>query len=252
MRLIDTVALLPGWLDAENLLRALGPYMLVGLCVIVFAECGLLVGFFLPGDSLLFTAGLFVATGVLTAPLWLVCLLLTACAVLGNLAGYGIGYKAGPALFGRRNSRLFKREYVDRTHAFFEKYGARAIVLARFVPIVRTFITAMAGVGRMNPRRYFAYSLIGGVIWATGVTLLGYWLGGIAFVRAHIELMLVAIVMVSVVPIGFEFLRARWQRARDAQRRPIDDIRADVERDGIEFTREQILRARDDARREPW
>jgi membrane-associated protein len=215
VRLIDTVALLPGWLDAENLLRALGPYMLLGLCVIVFAECGLLIGFFLPGDSLLFTAGLFVATGVLATPLWLVCLLLTACAVLGNVTGYGIGYRAGPALFNRPRSRLFKQEYVERTHAFFEKYGARAIVLARFVPIVRTFITAMAGVGRMDPRRYFAYSLIGGTIWATGVTMLGYWLGGVAFVRAHIELMLVAIVLISVIPIGLEFLRARRQRARE-------------------------------------
>lgn len=218
MHLIHTVALLPGWLDAENLLRDLGPYMLIGLCLIIFAECGLLLGFFLPGDSLLFTAGLFVANDLLKTPLWLVCLLVTVCAVLGNVAGYGIGYKAGPALFDRPRSRLLKREYVDRTHAFFDRYGARAIVLARFVPIVRTFITAMAGVGRMPPRRYFAYSLIGGVVWATGVTLLGYWLGGVAFVRANIELILVAIVLASVVPIGFEYLRARRQAAHGAAR----------------------------------
>jgi len=211
-----TAALLPGWLDPETLLRALGPYMLIGLCAIVFAECGLLVGFFLPGDSLLFTAGLFVATGLLSTPIWLVCLLLTVCAVLGNVVGYGIGYRAGPALFNRPNSRVFRQEYVDKTHEFFEKYGARAIVLARFVPIVRTFITAMAGVGRMDPRRYFTYSVVGGVIWATGVTLLGYWLGGIAFVREHIELMLIAIVLVSVVPIAFEYLRARRLRTRTA------------------------------------
>jgi membrane-associated protein len=211
-----TVALLPGWLDPENLLRDLGPYMLLGLCLIVFAECGLLVGFFLPGDSLLFTAGLFVANDLLKTPIWLVCLLLTVCAVLGNVAGYGIGYKAGPALFNRPDSRLFRREYVAKTHAFFDKYGARAIVLARFVPIVRTFITAIAGVARMEPRRYLTYSLIGGVVWATGVTLLGYWLGSVAFVRDHIELMLVAIVLVSVVPIAFEFLRARREAAREA------------------------------------
>jgi membrane-associated protein len=209
---IHTIALLPSWLDPETLLRALGPFMLAGLCLIVFAECGLLIGFFLPGDSLLFTAGIFVANDLLPAPLWLVCLLVTVCAVLGNVAGYGIGYKAGPALFNRPNSRLFQQKYVDRTHEFFERYGAQAIVLARFVPIVRTFITAMAGVGRMPPRRYFAYSMIGGVIWATGVTLLGYRLGTVAFVRRHIELILVAIVLASVVPIAFEYLRARRKR----------------------------------------
>jgi membrane-associated protein len=205
----DTVALLPGWLDAENLLTGLGPYMLVGLCLIVFAECGLLVGFFLPGDSLLFTAGLFVANGLLPAPIWLVCLLLTVCAMAGNMAGYGIGYKVGPALFNRPNSRLFKQEYVDKTATFFQRYGARAIVLARFVPIVRTFITAMAGVGRMDARRYFTYSLIGGVAWATGVTMLGYWLGTIAIVRSNIELILIGIVLMSVIPIVIEVVRAR-------------------------------------------
>jgi membrane-associated protein len=205
----DAVALLPGWLDAENLLNALGPFMLLGLSLIVFAECGLLIGFFLPGDSLLFTAGLFVATDILQVHIGVVCVLLTVCAVIGNVVGYAIGYKVGPALFNRPNSRLFKREYVDRTHAFFEKYGARAIVLARFVPIVRTFITAMAGVGRMDPRRYFTYSVIGGVAWATGVTLLGFWLGGIAFVRANIELILIFIVALSVMPIIIEVVRAR-------------------------------------------
>jgi membrane-associated protein len=206
---VDTVAILPSWLDAENLLRALGPFMLAGLCLIIFAECGLLIGFFLPGDSLLFTAGLFVANDLLAAPIWLVCLLLTACAVLGNVVGYGIGYKVGPALFNRPTSRLFRREHVDRTHAFFEKYGPRAIVLARFVPIVRTFITAIAGVGRMEPRRYFTYSVIGGVAWATGVTLLGYWLGAVAFVRNNIELLLILIVLLSLLPIVIEVIRAR-------------------------------------------
>lgn len=221
MHVTDTAALLPSLLDAENLLRTLGPYMLPGLCLIIFAECGLLVGFFLPGDSLLFTAGLFVADGVLDVPIWLVCLLLTSCAVLGNVVGYGIGYRAGPALFNRPNSRLFKHEYVARTHGFFDRYGARAIVLARFVPIVRTFITALAGVGRMDRRRYFSYSLIGAVIWAAGVTLLGFWLGKIEFVRGHIDLILVAVVLASVIPIGFEYLRTRRRAA--GRRQPAPD-----------------------------
>ena len=204
----------PSWLDAEQLLRMLGPYVLLGLCVIVFAECGLLIGFFLPGDSLLFTAGLFVANGFIDAPIWLVCLLLTVCAVAGNVVGYYIGYRAGPVLFTKQQSWLFKREYVDKTHQFFERYGARAIVLARFVPIVRTFITAIAGVGRMDQRTYFTYSVVGAIAWATGVTLLGFWLGRIAFIRENIEAMLILIVLASIVPIVIEVVRARRQTAK--------------------------------------
>ena len=211
------MALGPSWLDPEQLLRMLGPYVLVGLCLIIFAECGLLVGFFMPGDSLLFTAGLFVANGLIDTPIWLVCLLLTACAVMGNVVGYYLGYRAGPALFNRPDSRLFRREYVDKTHAFFDKYGARAIVLGRFVPIVRTFITAVAGVGRMDRREYFTYSILGGVGWATGVTLLGFWLGGIAFVRNHVELILIGIVALSIIPIVIEAIRVRALSQRTAR-----------------------------------
>lgn len=191
--------------------------MLAGLCLIIFAECGLLVGFFMPGDSLLFTAGLFVANGLIDSPIWLVCLLLTGCAVAGNVVGYYLGYRAGPALFNRPDSRLFKREYVDKTHAFFDKYGARAIVLGRFVPIVRTFITAVAGVGRMDRREYFTYSILGGVGWAAGVTLLGFWLGGIMFVRNHVELILIGIVALSIIPIVIETIRIRALSRRTAR-----------------------------------
>ncbi len=210
------LALGPSWLDPEHLLNMLGPYVLVGLCMIIFAECGLLIGFFLPGDSLLFTAGLFVAAGFVDTPIWLVCALLTVCAVAGNVVGYGIGYKVGPVLFSRPDSTVLKREYVDKTHDFFERYGARAIVLARFVPIVRTFITAIAGVGRMNPRTYLTYSVVGGIAWATGVTLLGFWLGRIPFVKDNIELMLIGIVLLSIVPIIGELVRARREIRRAA------------------------------------
>jgi membrane-associated protein len=211
-----SLALGPSWLDPEQLLRMLGPYVLVGLCLIVFAECGLLIGFFLPGDSLLFTAGLFVANGFISSPIWLVCLLLTASAVAGNVAGYYLGYQAGPALFNRPDSKLFKREYVDKTRAFFDKYGARAVLLGRFIPIVRTFITATAGIGRMDARKYFTYSIIGGVAWATGVTLLGSWLGQIPFVRNHVELILIGIVALSVLPIVIEAIKARTVSRRAA------------------------------------
>ncbi|GLZ33240.1 cytochrome o ubiquinol oxidase [Lentzea sp. NBRC 105346] len=207
-----TIALGPDWLDAEKLLTMLGPWMLLGLCLIVFAECGLLIGFFLPGDSLLFTAGLFVAAQHIQTPLWLVCVLLTVCAMLGNVCGYFIGQRIGPALFNKPDSKLFKKEYVEKTHEFFEKYGARAIVMARFVPIVRTFITAMAGVGRMDKKTYFTYSFIGGVAWAAGLTVLGYFLGRVDFIRKNLELTLVAIALLSVVPIIIEVIKARKEK----------------------------------------
>jgi membrane-associated protein len=181
---------------------------LVGMMVVLFAECGLLVGFFLPGDSLLFTAGLLVAGG-LVAPLWLVLLLLPAAAVAGNLVGWWIGRKAGPAVFQREDSRLFKQRHVQRAQEFFDRNGARTIVLARFVPVVRTFATVMAGVARMDFRRFALYSLIGGVGWTTTVTLLGYWLGHVAVVRNHIELFILAVVAVSLVPVAAEAWRSR-------------------------------------------
>ena len=204
-----TLALGPEWLQPDTIISWLGPWALVGLAAIVFAECGLLLGFFLPGDSLLFTAGLFVANGAIGAPLWAVCLLLVAAAFVGNVCGYYIGRAAGPAIFDKPRSRLFNPAHVLKTQEFFDKYGNRAIVLGRFVPIVRTFITVMAGIGRMEPRRYLTYSLIGGVLWAAGVTLLGFWLGQFAFVRANIELILLLIVAISVLPIIVELVRAR-------------------------------------------
>ncbi|MGZ4429454.1 MAG: DedA family protein [Nocardioidaceae bacterium] len=199
------------WLDPQYLLNHFGDYALWGAAAIIFAECGLLIGFFLPGDSLLFTLGLLVSQGKISypAPLLLACVVLAVAAVAGNACGYAVGAKVGPAVFDRDDSRLFKREYVDKTHGFFERYGNRAILLARFVPIVRTFITVMAGVGSMGFRRFMTYSAIGGTIWAAGVTVLGFWLGKVAFIRDHIEVMLIAIVLVSVVPIVIEVLRAR-------------------------------------------
>jgi membrane-associated protein len=213
---VTVLALGPEWLKPDTILTWLGPWALVGLALIIFAECGLLLGFFLPGDSLLFTAGLFVAEGAIRAPLWAVCLLLVGAAVLGNATGYWIGRTAGPAVFDKPQSRLFKPHHVARTQEFFDRYGNRAIVLGRFVPIVRTFITVMAGVGRMEPRRYLTYSLIGGVAWAAGVTLLGFWLGQFAVVKANIELMLVAIVLISLLPVIIEVLRARRGRSHPA------------------------------------
>ena len=206
------------WLDPQALIDAFGPYALWGVLLVIFAECGLLVGFFLPGDSLLFTVGLLISQGTIPTPLWLACLAITVAAVAGNIAGYGIGRAAGPAIFRRPDSRLFRKEYVDKTYAFFDKYGNRAIVLGRFVPIVRTFITVMAGVANMGLRRFATYSAIGGVLWGTGVTVLGYYLGQIAFVRNNIEIMLIAIVAVSVVPVALELLRGQLASRSSAAR----------------------------------
>ena len=207
--LVDPPFLGLGWLDPANLLDRFGDFALWGAAFIVFAECGLLIGLFLPGDSLLFTVGLLVAQDKISYPLWLCCVVLTIAALVGNACGYAIGAKAGPSVFQREKSRIFKPKYVDKTHAFFEKYGNRAIVLARFVPIVRTFITVMAGVGKMGFRRFMTYSAIGGALWAAGVTILGNYLGRIDFVHENIEAMLILIVLISVLPIGIEFLRAR-------------------------------------------
>jgi membrane-associated protein len=197
------------WLDPQYLLDQFGDYALWGAAAIIFAECGLLIGFFLPGDSLLFTVGLLASQGKITYPVWMCCLVLFVAAVLGNAAGYAIGAKAGPRVFDHEDSKLLKKKYVDKTHEFFEKYGNRAIVLARFVPIVRTFITVMAGVGDMGFKRFVVYSALGGLVWAPGVTVLGYYLGQVDFVKNNLEIMLLAIVLISVVPIGIEYLRSR-------------------------------------------
>jgi membrane-associated protein len=211
----------PKWLDPQNL-STLGNWAPWVAAAIIFAECGLLVGFFLPGDTLLFTLGLLVGTGVVGLPLWAACALLAVAALLGNVVGYEIGRAAGPAIFRREDSALFKRENVVRASAFFERWGAPAITLARFVPIVRTFITVVAGVARMDRRRYLFFSTLGAVLWAGGVTVLGYFLGSIPFVHDHVdtifaivEVALVAVVVLSVAPILLETVRRR-RRGRTA------------------------------------
>ncbi len=208
--------LLPSWMDPDVLIRYFGPYALWGVAFIVFAECGLFA--ILPGDSLLFTVGLFVAIGAISHSLAFVCVVLTIAAVLGNICGYWIGRAIGPPLFRPRTGfmgSLFKQSYVDKTHEFFSRYGSRALILARFVPIVRTFVTLVAGVGRMDFRRFITYTAVGGVLWACGVTILGFYLGRIPFVHDNIEAALILIVIVSVIPMAVEYLLAR-RRAKSA------------------------------------
>ncbi len=205
----------PKWIDPDYLARTFG---LIGLLIIVFVESGLLVGFFLPGDSLLFTAGLLSANDVLP-DIWILLVLIPLAAIAGDQVGYLIGRKAGPAVFNRPDSRFFRREYVDRSHDFFEKYGSRTIVLARFVPIVRTFAPVMAGASHMHYRTFLTFNVLGGVLWGVGVTTLGYFLGQVEFVHSNIELMLLAIVGISVLPVIIELTRAH-RRGRQAQDLP--------------------------------
>jgi membrane-associated protein len=211
--------LLPSWLDPEKIIQAFGSYALWGVAFLIFAECGLFA--ILPGDSLLFTVGLFVAVGTIHEPLWVVCLVLTVAAVAGNACGYAIGHAVGPALFKPRSGlagQVFRPSFVAKTHDFLDRYGSRALILARFVPIVRTFVTFIAGVSRMSFRRFIAFTAIGGVVWACGVTILGYFLGNVSFIRAHIDAVLVLIVVVSLLPMAVEYLRHRQGSRAQATR----------------------------------
>ncbi|MGF1240821.1 VTT domain-containing protein [Streptomyces sp. 2-6] len=211
---MTTLALGPSWLDPNYLLDTFGIW---GLLLVVFAESGLLIGFFLPGDSLLFTCGLLITSNQLDFPLWAAIALICLAAVLGDQAGYMFGKKVGPSLFNRPDSRLFKQENVTKAHEFFEQYGPKSLVLARFVPIVRTFTPIIAGVSGMKYRSFLVFNLVGGILWGAGVTLLGSWLGNIAFVKDNIEAILILVVLVSVVPIGIEFLRARSKAKKNPQ-----------------------------------
>ena len=206
-----TPSLGPDWMDPQWLLERFGSQFFWVSAAIVFIECGLLFPI-LPGDSLLFAVGLFIAEGSIDINIAVACLLLTVVAFAGNVVGYEIGRAVGSPLYEREN-RFLKRKYFDETHAFFEKHGAKALVLGRFVPIVRTFITVVAGVGRMDRRHFFVWSAVGAALWATGVTLLGYFLGN-AFpvLKDHLEVAILAIVAVSVVPMAIELVRARRGR----------------------------------------
>jgi membrane-associated protein len=213
-------ALIP-WLDPEKLIVGFGPFALLAVCIIVFSETGLLLGFLLPGDTLLIIAGVLTFSGVMTIDIWWVCLAISVAAFLGGEVGYLIGHKVGPRIFERKESGLFSIENVKRTNGFFERFGGLAVIVARFVPIVRTFAPVAAGVGHMNYRRYSLYNAIGAVIWGTGVTLVGFLLGYIPpvrdFVVEYIDLILIGAVVVTLVPTIFHYIqssvKARKKRA---------------------------------------
>ena len=192
-------------MSPEKLIEAFGT---IGLFVIVFAESGLLIGFFLPGDSLLFTAGLLASQGHLNFPVILVGCFVAA--VTGDQVGYAFGNRVGPALFRRPDSRIFKQEYVEKAHAFFEKHGSKTIVLARFVPVVRTFAPIVAGVGKMEYRTFVTFNVVGGLLWAVGVTTLGYLLGEtFPWIEEYLLPVIGVIILLSVLPVAYELIKAR-------------------------------------------
>lgn len=199
-------------LNPETLLTDGG---LLILALIVFAESGLLVGFFLPGDSLLFIAGFLAspAGGNKMSSIGLVLLVASLMAVAGDQVGYLIGRKAGPAIFDKPKSRLFNPDHVTKAHAFFDRHGSRTIVLARFVPIVRTFAPVVAGVGDMEYRTFVRYNVLGGVGWGAGIPLLGYFLGKVDVVKDNIEIAILGIVALSLLPVILEFVKHRRGRA---------------------------------------
>jgi membrane-associated protein len=205
-------------LDPQRLIEAVG---LLGIFAIIFAESGLLIGFFLPGDSLLFTAG-FLASAPdsvsenLHLPLLPLLVGVFAAAVIGDQVGYVIGRRVGPALFRRPQSRFFKRENVDRAEEFFDRYGAKTIVLARFVPIVRTFTPMVAGVSRMKYRTFVTYNFVGGALWTVVVTMLGYFLGQVEVVEQNLEIAILLVVAISVTPMVIEIVKARREKRREA------------------------------------
>lgn len=206
-----------GWLDKGGLIL---------LFLIVFAESGLLIGFFLPGDSLLFIAGFLSSSAGehrLPALPWVVLTTFSA-AVIGDQVGYLFGKKVGPAIFDRPKSRFFRPDNVHKAHAFLEKHGPKTIVLARFVPIVRTFAPIVAGVGEMKYRTFVVYNVVGGVLWGIGVTTLGYFLGEIDFVKENIEIAILAVVVISLLPVALEVFKHRRTVAKVA-----DDIAEDIE-----------------------
>lgn len=194
----------------DGLKRIIGWGGIPVMTAIIFAETGLLIGFFLPGDSLLFIAGFLCspAGGEILPIVW-VNLILMAAAIVGDTVGYWIGYKAGPAIFNRPQSRFFRRDYLLRAHAFYEKHGGKTIVLARFIPIIRTFAPVVAGAGAMEYRRFLFFNVFGGIGWIASMSLLGYFLGQLPWIQRNLEKAVLVVILLSISPIVIHWWKAR-------------------------------------------
>ena len=227
---IFSAGLIP-FLDPAELINAAGPWALLVVCLIVFSETGLLVGFILPGDTLLVITGLLTFTGTMTdqpagiqIPILLVCLAIGLAAFVGGEVGYLIGRKLGPRVFEQKESGFFSKANVVRTNAFFERFGGLAVIVARFVPVVRTFAPVAAGVGHMDPRKYSLYNFIGAVIWGAGLTFGGFLLGYIPpvadFVTKYIDLILLGAIAIAIVPTVYHYIKATL-KARKNRNAPL-------------------------------
>lgn len=239
--MIHHAGLIP-WLDPHTIIDAAGPWALLVVCGIVFAETGLLVGFLFPGDTLLIISGLLTHTShVFGLDIWWVCLAISVAAFIGGEVGYLIGHKAGPRIFERKESGLFSMENVRRTNRFFERFGALAIIAARFVPVVRTFAPVAAGVGHMSYRKYSLYNAIGALLWGAGVTLFGYVIGYIPpvanFVSSYIDVILIGAVVVTLVPTLFHYFQSLRKAKRAAAAQADDHVAAPPAVDGPARTR---------------
>lgn len=212
------------WLDPTHLINGFGPWALLGVCAIVFAETGLLVGFLLPGDTLLVITGLLTFGGAIKIDIWWVALAIGIAAFLGGQSGYLIGHKFGPRVFERKESGLFSVKNVERTNMFFERFGGPAVIVARFVPIVRTFAPVAAGVGKMNYKKYSLYNLVGALLWGAGLTFGGFFLGFIPpvadFVRNYIDVILLAAVAITLIPTVFHYVQSTVKARRTKGARP--------------------------------
>jgi membrane-associated protein len=209
------------WLDPNLLINQAGPWALLLVCAIIFAETGLLIGFIFPGDTLLLITGLLTFTGIIHIPIWWVALAIGLAAFLGGELGYYIGKKAGPRIFERKETGLFSIANVKRTNAFFERFGGFAVIIARFVPIVRTFAPIAAGVGKMDYRKYSLYNAVGAFIWGAGVTTLGFLLGNIKpvadFVIKYVDVVLLAVVLLTLIPTVFHLLQSTLKARKAAK-----------------------------------
>ena len=205
-------ALIP-WLDPENLIAGFGAFALLGVCLIVFAETGLLFGFLFPGDTLLIITGLLTFQGVIDIWILWVCLAISLAAFLGGEVGYLIGHKAGPRIFERKESGFFSIENVRRTNGFFERFGGLAVIVARFVPIVRTFAPFVAGVAQMTRAKFTFYDVTGGALWVGGIVTIGYFFGNIPFVKANLDKIIWAMILIPGLIIMVGAWKARRRNA---------------------------------------
>lgn len=212
-----------------ELIQHFGALTYLILFAVIFAETGFVITPFLPGDSLIFLAGAFAAQGYLN--IILVYIVMLVAAILGDSINYWIGNKIGPRVFTKENSRVFNKKYLEKTHEFYEKYGAKTLIIARFVPIVRTFAPFVAGVGSMEYKTFFKYNVIGAFIWVTSLSLAGYFLGTLPVVKNNFEYAVFLIIGISLLPVAYEFIKARLEKRKRSKSTSYKEIKEDFKKD---------------------